>query len=698
MPDFEQNRFWTMPGVRLSVAIAIGLAFAALVIVIAMAQPRFTQQLEGGERLVVSDGASLTIQIAVTDLTPEPDNIDSYPEQKRFFARQDDFIRWLAGEGQGQGVAPHIARGSVEAPVPLAVAHRLPFEFWMQLGVGFTVFTISAWIWAVRPRALANRLFGITGIGLGIAASAAAIYSTRWLALPASLFVPLANMNGFGAMTYGAAMICLFLVYPVRVANNRVLAAVALVFAGWFLLGLFDRLGAPPLETPLATAVQMLLILLLVLVQFFRSRKSPLQRAAIRWVGLSTLIGAGLFISMAVLPVVLGAEPLIDQSYAFAFFLIVHLGVAFGLRRNALFQTEQWSITMLRAVSFGFLLILVDVLLISLLGSIGSATVLTFLLLLPFFYLPWRGFMQRWLMGDTSVEYLLEGVAHIALIDNEDERSRQWEGLFTRAFSPLQITRERDVDHDGVMIVEDGIGLYIPPTMGCPPVSVRYKANGTRLFQTRDRQLSERLVALASSLKQEQDAFKQGVKSERSRISRDLHDDLSARLVSGLAVDDPDELKAVLRSSLAEVRNIVSAEEGDRAKLADVLADSRAEAAERLEASGMTLYWPISDAPGWLEPAERKTLTSVLREIVTNAIKHSGGTRLSVQVKVDEGRIYVVSDDDGQRFNGTMRQGNGIRNMSARLAAVQGYFDYSGRAGTGFRVSFNLPLARRWAA
>ncbi|MGD9665035.1 MAG: sensor histidine kinase, partial [Novosphingobium sp.] len=389
---------------------------------------------------------------------------------------------------------------------------------------------------------------------------------------------------------------------------------------------------------------------------------------------------------------------LIDQSYAFAFFLIVHLGVAFGLRRNALFLTEQWSITMLRAVSFGFLLIRVDVLLITRLGSSGSATVLTFLLLLPFFYLPWRGFMQRWLMGDVSVEYLLEGVAHTALIDNEDERCRQWESLFTRAFSPLQIMRERGVDHDNVMIVEDGIGLYIPPAMGCPPVSVRYKANGTRLFQTRDRQLSERLVALASSLKQEQDAFKQGVKSERSRISRDLHDDLSARLVSGLAVDDPDELKAVLRSSLAEVRNIVSAEEGDRAKLADVLADSRAEAAERLEASGMTLYWPISDAPGWLEPAERKTLTSVLREIVTNAIKHSGGTRLSVQVKVDEGRIYVVSDDDGQRFNGTMRQGNGIRNMSARLAAVQGYFDYSGRAGTGFRVSFNLPLARRWAA
>ncbi|OJW68818.1 MAG: hypothetical protein BGO57_03945 [Sphingomonadales bacterium 63-6] len=370
----------------------------------------------------------------------------------------------------------------------------------------------------------------------------------------------------------------------------------------------------------------------------------------------------------------------------------MHLGVALGLRRNALFQSEQWSITMLRAVTFGLLLIVVDVTLITLLGSIGGATVLTFVLLLPFFYLPWRSFVQRWVAGATPVENLLEATAHIALVDDPDERARQWEDILVKAFSPLDIAPS-STGTERSSIVDDGIGLQIPAIMGSPAMLVRYKARGTRLFQTRDRQLSDRLVDLAWSLKRQQDAYKQGVTNERSRISRDLHDDLAARLVSGLNIDDPAQLKGVLRASLAEVRSIVAAEEGGPAPLIDVLADSRAEAAERLEAAGIDLHWAVIDAPGVLEPVQRKALVSVLREVITNTIKHSAADRLSVQTQVDNGHLYVVAADNGPSFDGTIGQGNGLRNMAARIAAVEGYFDYAGTEGTGFRVSFNLPIA-----
>ncbi|AKH42923.1 sensory histidine kinase UhpB [Croceibacterium atlanticum] len=699
---------WTMPGVRLAVAMAVGLAISALLTAAALIQPRYSELLTDEGPIVLQDAQGQAIgaiaahptpggtphAIETADLTPEPDTIGSYSEQAEFFARQDSLAAWAVWAEQQD--VPIIDGFGTIRPAALTAARGLPFEFWMQMAVGFTVFMISAWIWAMQPRALPNMLFGIAGAGLWIAAATAAIYSTRWLALPSALFLPLANINGFGAATYGAAMICLFLVYPVRLAGNWLLLAVAAFFTGWYVLGLFDRLGAPSNEVPLLTATEMLLILLLVVAQFFRSRKDPLQRAAIRWVGVSTLIGSGLFISLAVLPLVIGRAPLIDQSYAFAFFLIVHLGVAFGLRRGALFQSEQWAINLLRAASFGFLLVLVDVVLIALLGSIGSAAVLTCLLLLPFFYLPWRSFMQRWLTGNTSAEHLLEAAAHIALIEDSGQRAADWQGLLTRTFSPLQITPvPPSASSEGkVAIIQDGVGLQIPATMGCPALEMHYKANGTRLFQARDRQLSERLVGLVGSLRQEYDAFKQGEASERSRISRDLHDDLSARLMSGLALDDIGQLKAVLRSSLAEVRAIVSAEEGGPGRVADVLADSRAEAAERLEAAGMSLNWPILDAPGWLGPAQQKSLSSVLREIVTNSIRHSGGTLLSVQARVEGGRLYVVADDDGDRFDGTLRQGNGIRNMGARMAAIGGYFDCAGRIGAGFRISFNLPLAR----
>ncbi|OCC25599.1 hypothetical protein MB02_02930 [Croceicoccus estronivorus] len=705
MPNIARNSFWAMPGTLLSIAISIGFVFSAAMTVLAMMQPHYAERLVlEQDRVLLYDTkrqavGELAPPVAVDDtpirpepgdLTPDPDVIDSYDAQARFFARQDAFARWLAEPGQD--TVPVIGDGRLRTQIPLTPSRSLPFEFWLQILVGFAIFVVSAWIWALQPRALANRLFGIAGAGVWISATTAALYSTRWLALPSSLFVPLSAMNVFGAMTYGVAMICLFLIYPVRMIPNRLLAVVAAFFGGWFLLGQFDALGSPANEGPLLTATEMLAILLLVAVQFFRSRKKPLERAAIRWVGVSTLIGSGLFICTVVIPVLLGLEPLIGQSYAFAFFLIVHLGVAFGLRRNALFQSERWAIGMFRAVSFGLLLIAVDIALITLLGSISSAAVLTMLLLLPFFYLPWRGLVQRWLLGNRRIEDLLEEVAHIALIGDVEQRVQQWRGIFEKAFSPLQIDTVGPGASAKVDILEDGIALQLPAVIDCPALLVRYKNSGTRLFQERDRQLATRLIDLASSLKRQQEAFKQGVSTERSRISRDLHDDLSARLVSGLMLEDPGELKAVLRASLAEVRTIVSTEEGGSGQLVDILADSRAEAAERLEAAGIELSWPVADISGHMSPQSQKALASVLREIVTNVVKHSGAGRLSVRTRLENARLYLVASDDGANFNGTLKQGNGLKNMRARLAAIDGYFDFDGEAGSGFRVSINVPV------
>lgn len=693
MPTIFRNHVRAMPGILLSSILAAGLLLSVVLTVLAFLQPRLAERLvavdeqvrmlDAGGQVVAGPTESLMLKgaphpVRASDLIPEPDIIESYDRQREFFARQDAFAGWLRGLDSGEALAP---------------SAMLPFEYWLQLLIGFAIFVVSAWIWALRPRALPNRLFGIAGLGVWLSAITAALYSTRWLALPKSLFLLLANINGLGATTYGVAMICLFLVYPVRLMPARILLMVPLVFGGWYGLGLFNRLGAPANEVPLITAVEMLLILLAVVAQFVCSRKNPLQRAAIRWVGVSTLIGSGLFICTVIVPVLLGTEPLIDQSYGFAFFLIVHLGVALGLRRAALFQSEQWAIALFRAVSFGLLLIGVDIALITVLGSLSGAAVLTLLLVLPFFYLPWRGFVQRWLFGNNRIEDLLEEVAHIALIGDAGDRARKWRGVFGTAFLPLQIEDAPPGLSGDVVIAEEGMVLLLPAAIDCPAMRLRYKNRGTRLFQGRDRQLAMRLIDLASSLQRQQEAFRQGVRSERSRISRDLHDDLAARLMSGLTLDDPDALKLVLRSSLAEVRSIVTVEEGSAGDLGNILADSRAEAAERLEAAGMELDWPLVDISGEAGPQQQKALTSILREIVTNMIRHSGGTRLSVGARLDNGRLYIVATDNGQRFDGTLKLGNGLRNMRARLAAIGGYFDFEADAGCGFRVSIAVPVA-----
>ncbi|MEH6759102.1 MAG: hypothetical protein V7676_16555 [Parasphingorhabdus sp.] len=697
----SQKSYFAMPGILLSIVISFGFLASLAAFIAAFSQHRFSEQLVVSEQGVVLQNAKGQIigrsprigpraqEIEPADLTQEPDVMESYDQQHRFTARQDAFAEIL----RSQKILSITVNESAHA-IGLTPEKIMPFEFWLQMLVGFAGFVVSAWIWALQPKRLPNQLFGLVGVCLWLAATCAAIYSTRWLALPTDLFAPLSALNALGSIGFGIALICLFLIYPIRLVKNYLLILVSIPILGLYVLGQLNLLGEPANETPLLTAIEMLAILVLVVIQFIKSRGRPLDMAAIRWVGVSTLIGSGLFICMAIIPVLLDAEPLVNQSYAFAFFLIVHLGIAFGLKRQNLFESELWAITMFKAVSVGILLIAVDVALVALLGSLSGATVLTMLLILPFFYLPWRSMVQRWLFQATPIEDLLEEVAHVALIDNASDRSAKWQEILQQAFTPLVIETSLDGNSKGqlVEIEEQGVMLHIPTVAGCAPLSLRYKNKGTRLFQKRDRQVAARMIDFLSSLKRQQEAFADGVTSERGRISRDLHDDLSALLMSGLNSDNPDDLKSVLRSSLAEVRMIVSAEVGDTRLLADILADSRAEAADRLEASGIALNWPIVAASGILMPQPQKALTSILREMVTNVIKHSEATEMQVKTRLENGTIYIVASDNGKGASAGKRQGNGLNNIRVRLTVLGGNFDYGDLDPTGFRTSIALPV------
>ncbi|AKM09106.1 two-component sensor histidine kinase [Croceicoccus naphthovorans] len=702
------NQFLT-PGTLLIVSVLIGILASTAILLLASTQPRFTESLRVTDNGVVlrdSNGQTLGVNpqlpngvtILSQDLIPEPDVLRSYAEQDRFFARQDELAQVIGDTDTPLTISFRGSRPGAQGTEvhQLTPGGNLPFEFWLQMLVGFAGFLVSAWIWSLHPRSLPNQMFGLTGVFLWLAASTAAIYSTRWLALPAYIFETASALNGLGAVGFGWAMICLFLVYPVRIAGNATLMIVTAILGGWLLLSLNNLMLSPTNEAPLQSSLEMAAILVLVIVQFVISRRKPLEHAAIRWVGVSTVIGSGLFICTVIVPSLLGAAPLIDQSFAFAFFLIVHLGTALGLRRQLLFASEVWAISMFKATLIGLLLITVDVVLIAMLGSLSGATVLTMLLILPFFYLPWRRLMQSWLFGSTQDSNALEQVAHGSLLPSPTDRRSAWKSAMEQAFSPLEVV-ELEPDHGRnhtVAIVDHGTALRVPEVMDSPPLLLQFKQKGLRLFQERDRKSASRMFELAVSLKRKRDAFEEGVASERSRISRDLHDDLSARLVSGLALDDPAGLKDVLRSSLAEVRTIVNAEVASSRELADVIADCRAEAADRLEAAGIGLEWPLIETSALLDPAGLKEVSSIIREIVTNAIKHSSAKHMTVQFYCRENRAFCRMSDDGigdRSSKANTKRGRGLENITTRMRSLGGHVEIDG-SGSGFTVSFSLPV------
>ncbi|GAA0456940.1 sensor histidine kinase [Streptomyces olivaceiscleroticus] len=194
------------------------------------------------------------------------------------------------------------------------------------------------------------------------------------------------------------------------------------------------------------------------------------------------------------------------------------------------------------------------------------------------------------------------------------------------------------------------------------------------------------------------------VEKERLRFSRDLHDLLGhtlsvvvvkAEAVRRLAPRDVDaalaqaaDIEAVGRQALTEIREAVTgyrqgslATELDRARSA-------------LEAGGIEPVVRQSGPP--LSPQAGALLGWVVREGVTNAVRHSGAARCEIEARVDSGRARLTITDDGRGPVSSEALaggsgGTGLTGLAERLAAAGGTLDAGPDGRRGFRLVAELP-------
>lgn len=160
------------------------------------------------------------------------------------------------------------------------------------------------------------------------------------------------------------------------------------------------------------------------------------------------------------------------------------------------------------------------------------------------------------------------------------------------------------------------------------------------------------------------------IAGERDRVARDVHDVLGhsltvvtvkAELAERLVDTDPErakremaELRSITRQSLAEIRATVA---GLRVvRLTDELESART----TLAGAGIDLT--VRGDPAEVDPRHRIVLAWALREAVTNVVRHSGATR----VEVDLGPDRLTVRDDGRGLSGA-REGNGLSGLRERV-------------------------------
>lgn len=198
-------------------------------------------------------------------------------------------------------------------------------------------------------------------------------------------------------------------------------------------------------------------------------------------------------------------------------------------------------------------------------------------------------------------------------------------------------------------------------------------------------------------LRRAQDEIEHLVKvAERERIARDLHDVLGhtlsvvvlkAELAGKLVERDAQRAKAeieevenISREALAEVRNAIG---GYRA---GGLAEELYRAKAILATAGVKARCESAAIP--LTAAQENVLALVMREAVTNVVRHARAQNCSVQVSQNSGDCLCTIVDDGQ--GGTLSEGNGLRGMRERVEALGGTLQRDSSAGTALTIRFPL--------
>lgn len=180
--------------------------------------------------------------------------------------------------------------------------------------------------------------------------------------------------------------------------------------------------------------------------------------------------------------------------------------------------------------------------------------------------------------------------------------------------------------------------------------------------------------------------------AERERVARDVHDVLGhsltalsvkAELAARLIDIDPARAKAELESIQATARQA----------LAEVRATVGGLRAGNLVAELVTLPLVLDDAgiettvQGTVadtDPRHRALLAWVLRESVTNVVRHARARTVVIEL----GPHGIAVTDDGQGCAGA--EGNGLRGMRERVAGAGGTLAVSA-AAPGTRVEVALP-------
>jgi signal transduction histidine kinase len=198
------------------------------------------------------------------------------------------------------------------------------------------------------------------------------------------------------------------------------------------------------------------------------------------------------------------------------------------------------------------------------------------------------------------------------------------------------------------------------------------------------------------------------VERERSRIARDIHDDLGANLnliavLGDLAKKEKtderiEKMSATARQAVTSLDEIVWAVNPRNDTLVHLVDYAGQYATGYLRAAGIRCLLDVPDVlPDSEVPSDvRHNLFLVIKEGLQNIVKHSHATEVWLRVNTGP-TLRVVIEDNGQGFEKDAKDpwADGLRNMRERVSEIGGECRVESRVGAGTVITIELPWPSR---
>jgi len=223
-------------------------------------------------------------------------------------------------------------------------------------------------------------------------------------------------------------------------------------------------------------------------------------------------------------------------------------------------------------------------------------------------------------------------------------------------------------------------------------------------------QVEQRTAQLERETRQRERAEGQrAIEAERSRIARDLHDDLGSSLTeigvlasTGQRQPVGGDHTTLFRNIAARARGLIGAldvivwavdpDDNSLQSLADYLSGF---AGDFLLHSGLACRFkvPVTFPPVTLGGQVRHAVLLAVKESLNNLVRHAAATQVEFGMGLVEGVLEIVIRDNGKGFNVSAgADGHGLKNLPTRLAKLGGSSQVDSVPGQGTTVTIRLPI------